>query len=137
MNKREVTCFVLQEGSALTPATCVPTRGLCSTLLWWSWCMLCCTIKSSVFCIHAAVGSGQGGKVYWELLLNSYHFQARKAEGGEGSVEVSAPSGCYRGHRCTWSTASQGPLVFCGPSYAPMTSSLTLPHLAVLLWNIK
>lgn len=57
MNKREVTCFVLKEESALTPAACDPMRAWCSHTFVM---VLSCALqyKSNVFCFRAAVEGG-------------------------------------------------------------------------------
>lgn len=64
--------------------------------LWWSQDILCCSIKSNNFCIHAAAGDVQGEKVCWELLLNM------KPPLGPG--DWSSWAVLVWCHRCQWCT---------------------------------
>lgn len=67
--------------------------------------MLCCAIKSSNFCIHAAAEDVQGEKVYWEFLLNV------KPPLGPG--DLSSWAVLVLTHRCQWSTCCK----FCSLDY--------------------
>lgn len=128
VNKREVTYFMLKEGNALTPAAWDPRRGSCSHTLVTARCMLCCTSMRNVFCIHAETGDGQGGEVYWELLLymrlpppGQESRGQRRLWGGSSSCLPWAPVGHRRG--CMWGMAPRGPLVLYVHLYALVTSS--------------
>ena len=97
-----VLCW--RKGVPLHQVLVIPWEVCVHTLLWWSRCVLCCTIKSNIFCIHAAVGDGQGVKVYWDLLLNmklplpgQEGRGWRRLCGSSSSCLPWAPSGCPGG----------------------------------------